>query len=126
MNPALSTLELKLKLRRALLPSSHEDGILSFPKLGLQIGNPRAKSGLQMCFVWPTQCFLKIRKFYIIIYISGFTGKPGRASNPESQCGNARLLLRNSCPLLSSCASQTLSAPTVQFRFSPPGCWHWG
>ena len=59
-------------------------GTVSFPKTGLQIGNLRAKSGPQMCFVWPMQCFLKIRKFYIIIYISGFAGKPGRSSNPVS------------------------------------------
>lgn len=79
---------------------------MSFPKTGLQIGNLRVKSGPQLCFVWPTQCFLQMRKVYIIIYISGFAGKPGRSSNLESQRGAAELLPRSSCPLLSLCPSQ--------------------
>ena len=122
LNPGLSTLGPELELIRALVCSFHRDRTMSLPKTGLQIGNPRAKSGPQMCFVWPTQCFLKIRKFYIIIYISGFAGKLGRSSDPESQRGDARLLLRSRCPLLSLCPSQTLSACTVQFSVSPPGC----
>ena len=53
-------------------------------KMTLDLTVAQAKSGPQMCFVWPMQCFLKIRKFYIIIYISGFAGEPGRSSNPVS------------------------------------------
>lgn len=126
LNPGLSTVELELKLRRALLYFSREQETTSFPKTGLQIGNPRAQSGPQMCCVWPMQCFLKIRKFYIIISISGSAAKPGRFSNLEPQHGDARVVLRSSWPLLSLCPSQTLSASTVQFSVSLPGDWHWG
>ena len=60
-----------------------ETGTVTFPKMWLQIGNLRAKSGPQMCFLWPIQCFLKIGKIYIIIYTSSSTGKPGRSGDPR-------------------------------------------
>lgn len=84
----------------------------------LQTSIPQAKSGPQMCFVWPTQSFLKIRKFYIIIYISGFSGEPGRSSNPESEHSDAGLLPRSSHSLF---PSQTLPALTAQFSVLPQG-----
>lgn len=98
--------------------SLHEDRDCAFPRTWLQVGNLRAKSGPQMCFVWPTQSFLKIRKFYIIIYISGFSGEPGRSSNPESEHSDAGLLPRSSHSLF---PSQTLPALTAQFSVLPQG-----
>lgn len=121
MNPSLSTLGLELELVRALLCSFRGDGTVSFPKTGLQIGDPTAKSGPQMCFAWPTQCFLKIRKFYIIIYISGLAGKLGRSSDPESQHGDARLLLRSSRPLLPPAPRRRSLHPLSSSVFLPRG-----
>lgn len=110
--------EPELGLRRVVILFWRQDCV--FPKD--RVADWQAGSS-----IWPTDVFclahsvfLKIRKFYIIIYISGSAGKPGRSSNSERQRGDAGLLR----PLRLLGPSQISSPSAVQCSVSPSQCWH--
>lgn len=76
MSPGGSPPELELELKRAVILFSWRQDCV-FPKDRVANEQPKGPNWPTDVFCLAHTVFLKIRKFYIIIYISGFAGKPG-------------------------------------------------